>query len=300
VARLDVNGLQIEYDTFGSPDDDPLLLIMGLGTQMVAWPVDFCEALAAHGHHVIRFDNRDIGLSTKFDGAGSPGRLRYLMNYFVGTPLGAPYTLTDMAADAVGVLDALDIESAHVVGASMGGMIAQLVTVHYPERVKSLTSIMSTSGARGLPRPRPDIMRHIFRDRPSKGDATAMFEHLVKSLQLIGSPGYPRSDEEIRTLIKTTIERSHYPQGFVRQLAALVDDGSRVERLKTIDKRTLVIHGRDDPFVRVECGIDTARHIKGAKLEIIDGMGHDLPPQLIGRLASLIVDHAREATLCDR
>ena len=295
MAQLDANGLRIEYDTFGNPNDDPILLIMGLGTQMIAWPVDFCEALAARGHYVIRFDNRDIGLSTKFDGVRSPGRLRYLINHLLGTPLDAPYTLSDMAADAVGVLDALDIESAHVVGASMGGMIAQLITVRRPERVKSLTSIMSTSGAPGLPRPRADVMRHVFRDRPSKGDEKAMFEHLVKSVRLISSPGDPRSDDEFRTLIKTTIERSFYPQGFVRQLAAIVDDGSRVSRLKTIDKPSLVIHGRDDPLVPVECGIDTARHIKGAKLEIIDGMGHDFPPQLIGRLTSLIADHLGEA-----
>ncbi len=295
MAQLDVNGLQIEYDTFGDPNDDPVLLIMGLGTQMIAWSVDFCEALASHGHYVIRFDNRDIGLSTKFEGARSPSRLRYLMNHILGTPLDAPYTLGDMAADAAGVLEALAIESAHIVGASMGGMIAQLVTVQYPERVKSLTSIMSTSGAPGLPRPRADVMRHVFRDRPSKGDEKAMFEHLVKSVRLISSPGYPRSDEEFRTLIKTTIERSFYPQGFVRQLAAIVDDGSRVDRLKTIDAPTLIIHGRDDPLVPVECGIDTARYIRGAKLEIIDGLGHDIPPQLIGRLTSLIADHAHEA-----
>ena len=295
MPKLHVNGLQLEYDTFGESGDDPMLLIMGLGTQMIAWPVDLCNALAAHGHYVIRFDNRDIGLSTKFDGVRAPSRLRYALNHLFGMPMSAPYSLNDMASDAAGVLEALGIESAHVVGASMGGMIAQLVAVEHPRRVKSLTSIMSSSGASGLPKARPDVMKHVFRDRPNRGDADDMFEHLVKSYKLISSPGYPRSDEEIRALIRTTVDRSFYPQGFLRQLAAVIEDGSRVERLRTIETPALVIHGREDPLVPVEGGIDTADHIPGAKLEIIEGMGHDLPPGLIDTLTSLIASHTREA-----
>ena len=293
MAQVNVNGLQIEYDTFGHGSDDPVLLIMGLGTQMTAWTPEFCNALANHGHYVIRFDNRDVGLSTKFDSAPTPGHFRYILNRMFGMPLGAPYSLTEMASDAAGVLKALDIESAHVVGASMGGMIAQLLTVQHPQLVKSLTSIMSSSGAPGLPQASREVMQHVFFNRPTTNDAQARLEYMVKSIQLIGSPGYPRDEDEIRGLIKASIERSFYPQGFGRQLAAIVDDGSRVHRLRKIAKPTLVIHGRDDPLIPVECGIDTAKRIEGAKLEIIEGMGHDLPPQLVDKVASLIVGHTR-------
>ncbi len=293
MAQLQVNGLQIEYDTFGEPSADPILLIMGLGTQMTAWSPDFCNALVANGHYVIRFDNRDIGLSTKFDGAKSPSKLRYVLNHFLRTPLHVPYSLEDMASDAAGVLAALDIESAHVVGASMGGMIAQLMAVNHPERVKTLTSIMSSSGDPNLPRARPDVVKHVFTSRPNKGDANAMLKHLTRSAQLISSPAYPRSDEEWHALITAAVQRSFYPMGFVRQMAAIIADGSRVERLRKIDKPTLVIHGSADPLVPVEGGIDTARHIKGARLEIIEGMGHDIPPQLVDNLTSMIAAHAK-------
>ena len=300
MASVNANGIQLEYDTFGDPSQEPLLLIMGLGTQMIAWTPEFCDSLAAHGHYVIRFDNRDVGLSTKFDGVRAPGRLRYVLHRALGLPLGAPYSLDDMASDAAGVLDALDIEAAHVVGASMGGMIAQLMCVRHPDRVRSLTSIMSTSGDPRLPRARAEIMQHVFVNRPDTGDVDTMLEYMLKSMHLISSPAYPRSDSEWRELLTRTLTRSFYPPGFRRQLAAIVEDGSRVERLRTIDKPTLVIHGREDPLIPVECGIDTARHIVGARLEIIDGMGHDLPPPLIGRLTSLIAEHASDRTAEDR
>jgi len=293
MAQLQVNGLQIEYDTFGDANAEPILLIMGLGTQMTAWSPDFCNALAGHGHYVVRFDNRDIGLSTKFDGARAPSRLRYVMNHFFHTGLNVPYSLDDMTSDAAGVLDALDIESAHAVGASMGGMIAQLLTVGHPQRVRSLTSIMSSSGNPKLPPARPDVMKHLFMNRPKTSDPKVMLEHTIRTVQLISSPGYRRSDEEWRELITASLARSFYPQGFMRQMAAIIADGSRVQRLARIDRPTLVIHGSDDPLVPVECGIDTARHIRGARLEIIEGMGHDLPPPLIDRLTSLIAAHTR-------
>lgn len=296
MAQLKVNGLQIEYDTFGQAGDDPILLIMGLGTQMTAWTPDFCNVLAAHGHYVVRFDNRDIGLSTKFDGARSPSRLRYAMNHLFRVPLREPYSLEDMASDSAGVLDALEIDSAHVVGASMGGMIAQLLAINHPQRVKTLTSIMSTSGARRLPRARPEVVQHVFTDRPKTTDTNVLLEHLTASLRLIGSPGYPRSDEELREQISASLDRSYRPQGFERQFAAIVGDRSRVERVKRLDKPTLVIHGREDPLIPVEHGIDTSKHIAGAKLEIIEGMGHDLPPQLIEKLTNLIAAHVREHT----
>ncbi|NNF39934.1 MAG: alpha/beta fold hydrolase [Woeseiaceae bacterium] len=291
MAQLTVNGLEFEYDTFGASDAEPLLLIMGLGTQMTAWSPEFCNALAGHGHYVVRFDNRDIGLSSKFEGAAAPGRLRYVLNHLFKLNLNAPYSLDDMAADAVGVLDALDFESAHVVGASMGGMIGQLLTVNHPERVKSLTSIMSSSGDPKLPRAKPEVVQHIFMRRPASSNPADMLEHTVRAAQLISSPGYRRSDQEWRELISASLNRSFYPQGFARQLAAIVADGSRVQRLRTIRTPTLVIHGRDDPLVPVECGIDTARHVQGATLEILDGMGHDLPPPLIETIAARIARH---------
>ena len=296
MAQLQSNGLTIEYDTFGDRGADPMLLIMGLSMQMTAWSPDFCEALAARGHYVVRFDNRDIGLSTKFDGVRAPGRLRYLMHHVFHTSLGAPYSLADMAADTAGVLDALDIDAAHVVGASMGGMIAQLLTVAYPERVKSLTSLMSTSGKRGLPRAQAELVKHMFANRPRTSDTAVMLDHTVATAMMLGSPGYPRSEQEWRELISASIHRSFYPQGFIRQMAAIVADGSRVERLRTIKTPTLVIHGREDPLVPVECGIDTARHISGSRLEIIEGMGHDIPPPLVTTLTGLIADHAANAT----
>jgi len=292
MAQLRSNGLTIEYDTFGDRGADPMLLIMGLGTQMIAWSPDFCESLAARGHYVVRFDNRDIGLSTKLEGARAPGRLRYLMHHVFQMNLGAPYSLQDMATDAAGVLEALDIDAAHVVGASMGGMIAQLLAVEHPQCVKSLTSLMSTSGNPELPRAKPELVKHMFAGRPNSSNPAVMLDHTVATAKMLGSPGYPRSDEEWRELIGASIQRSFYPQGFIRQMAAIVADGSRVERLMKIEAPTLVIHGREDPLVRVEGGIDTARLIRGSRLEIIEGMGHDIPPPLVDRITGLIADHA--------
>jgi pimeloyl-ACP methyl ester carboxylesterase len=293
MAQLQANGLQIEYDTFGHPDAEPVVLIMGLGTQMTAWTPEFCERLAQQGHYVIRFDNRDIGLSGKLDHLPVPGHLSFLASLLFRRPVKAPYSLADMAGDTAGVLDALGISSAHIVGASMGGMIGQLLAYHHPERVRSLTSLMSTSGKRGLPRARRDVTRQVFMTRPPANNREALIQHLVKTRRMIASPGYPRSDEEWREIVVAALERSFYPPGFGRQLAAVIADRSRVSRLKKIRVPTLVIHGKDDPLVPVEHGMDTARHISGARLEIIEGMGHDLPPPLDETLTSLIADHAR-------
>ncbi|MGD8318431.1 MAG: alpha/beta hydrolase [Myxococcales bacterium] len=291
MGQLTANGLQIEYDTFGASDADPILLIMGLGTQMIAWPPAFCDALAEAGHFVIRFDNRDVGLSAKLDGVQAPGPMRFLLHRLFGLSLHAPYTIEDMATDAVGVLDALDIPAAHVVGASMGGMIAQRMTASYPNRVKTLTSIMSTSGDPSLPGPRREVRKHLFSNRPKSNELDDIVPYLLRSFHLLMSPEYPRTDEELRPLIVESLERCHYPEGFKRQLAAIVADGSRVECLSTIGAPTLVIHGKADPLIPVEGGFSTALHIRGAKLELIDGMGHDLPPELVPRIASMINGH---------
>jgi len=295
MAQLEANGISIEYDTFGNPGADPVLLIMGLGTQMTAWTPAFCNALAGRGHHVIRFDNRDIGLSTKFDHLRVPGRLSFFAALALNLPLRAPYALADMARDAEGVLDALGIESAHVVGASMGGMISQLLAYQSPGRVRSLTSVMSSSGNRALPRARRDVAQQVFFARPNGLDRETLIEHIVRSRKMIASPGYPRSDDEWRDIVVAALDRNFCPQGFGRQLAAAVADGSRVSRLRKIRIPTLVIHGSEDPLVPVDHGIDTARHVPGARLEIIDGMGHDLPPPLDDTLTSLIAAHAHDA-----
>ncbi|KPK16645.1 MAG: hypothetical protein AMJ62_04680 [Myxococcales bacterium SG8_38] len=292
MAQLKANGLDIEYDTFGDPRGDPMLLIMGLGTQMVAWPPAFCDALAEAGHFVVRFDNRDVGLSTKLDGVKAPGALRFLLHRMFGLPLRAPYTLEDMAADAVGVLDALDIGAAHVVGASMGGMIAQIMAASHPVRVKTLTSIMASSGDPDLPGARPEIRKHLFSARPKSNGREDLIAYVLESFRLLMSPEYPRTDEELRPLIDESLERSHYPEGFKRQLAAIVADGSRAERLSAVEAPTLVIHGKEDPLIPVDGGFRTALHIRGARLELIDGMGHDLPPSLLAPIASMITRHA--------
>jgi pimeloyl-ACP methyl ester carboxylesterase len=295
MATLRANGLDIEYDTFGASNADPLLLIMGLGTQMIAWPPEFCHALAEAGHFVVRFDNRDVGLSTKLEGIRAPGPIRFLLHKMFGLPLRVPYTLDDMAADAIGVLDALGMEAAHVVGASMGGMIAQIMAASHPARVKSLTSIMSSSGDPDLPGARREVRQQLFSRRPKSNDMDDLIAYSLQSFRLIGSSGYPRTDETLKALIVESMKRSYYPAGITRQLAAIVADGSRVERLSTIDVPTLVIHGKEDPLIPVDCGFSTALHIRGAKLELIDDMGHDLPPPLLAPIASMIIRHTSES-----
>jgi pimeloyl-ACP methyl ester carboxylesterase len=294
MAQVKANGLDIEYDTFGHPKDDAILLIMGLATQMIAWPTDFCTALAERGHYVVRFDNRDVGLSTKLDEMKAPSLIRFLLNRHFGFPIRAPYTLEDMASDAVGVLNALGLSAAHVVGASMGGMIAQVLAASHRDRVKTLTSIMSSSGDPDLPRARREVRKQLTR-RPKSTDRDELISHLVESFRVILSPGYPRTDDELEALVVESLDRGFYPEGVARQAAAVVADGSRVERLATIDTPTLVIHGKEDPLIPAVCGFSTALHIRGAKLELVDGMGHDLPPPLLAPLASMILHHISEA-----
>ena len=291
---LQANGLELAYDEFGDPGCPVILLIMGLGTQMIAWPEAFCEGLAARGYRVIRFDNRDIGLSEKMDGAAVPGVLRLAARSRLKLPLKVPYRLHDMAKDAIGVLDALDVSAAHLVGASMGGMIAQLMAGLFPFRVLSLTSIMSTSGCRSLPGADPKLSLHMVR-RPSGADVEELQEYAMRTWRLIGSPAYPPSDAALREKIATSYRRSYYPAGHRRQMAAIMASGDRVSVLKKIMAPTLVIHGKADPLVPVSGGIDTARHVRGAQLELIEGMGHDLPQPLLSHFVQLIGNHADKA-----
>lgn len=296
MPQVAANGLELEYEAFGSDSDPTILLIMGLGMQLIAWPQPFCEELAEKGFHVIRYDNRDTGFSTKFDGVKAPGLPALLFRSVLRLPIRVPYTLYDMAEDAVGLLDALNLSSAHIVGASMGGMIAQNLAARFPERVRSLTSIMSTSGHRSLPGADPLVSRHLFRSRPTSADREAVIAHNMRSLELIGSPAYPVDEETRREMTSMSFDRCYYPAGFTRHVAAIVQDGDRRERLGMISAPTLVIHGREDRLVPLAGGIDTAEHVPGARLEIIDGMGHNLPAGLWPRLVEMITGHATEAT----
>lgn len=288
---IQANGLRLAYDEFGDAANPTIMLIMGLGTQMIAWPVPFCEGLADHGFHVVRFDNRDIGLSEKMSEAKKPKFARMLLFQKMRIPYQVPYTLKDMATDAVGLMDGLNIDKAHVVGASMGGMIAQLVAVHFPERVLSLTSIMSTSGNSRYSRPKPEVLKVMAK----RVRAAGKFDlgGAVEFWRLIESPDYRMTDEVIKSKILTSYNRSNHPDGYSRHIAAIIHGGSRVKLLKKITSPTLVIHGKSDVLVPVEGGIDTARHIKGAKLELIDGMGHNLPGPLLPKLIELITAHAK-------
>lgn len=284
------NGLRLAYDEFGEPGQPVILLVMGLGTQMIAWPESFCRGLAQRGFHVIRFDNRDIGLSEKLDGARVPRIPGLALSSRLRLPTRVPYRLRDMAADTVGLLDSLGIPHAHLVGASMGGMIVQIVAAEHPDRVLSLTSIMSSSGDRRLPSARPEVMAAML--KRAVGMEKPDLENTMAFWRLIGSPAYQPSDAALIERIQTSYQRSFYPKGYARQMAAIIADGSRVSLLKRIVHPTLVIHGKQDALVPVECGIDTARHIRGARLELIDGMGHDLPEPLLPRFVDLITGHA--------
>jgi pimeloyl-ACP methyl ester carboxylesterase len=289
------NGIEIAYDDRGKRDDPAILLIMGLATQMIAWPEAFCDSLAAHGFRVVRFDNRDVGLSTKFEAAPPIDLGAVLQRVMAGEKIDPPYDLTDMAGDTVGLMDRLAIEKAHVVGASMGGMIAQIVAAKYPDRVRSLVSIMSSSGDPGLPPATPEAMAAITQARPDGSDRALAVQHGMRIYRAIGSPGFPTSDEELRIKVGAAFDRSYYPAGVGRQFAAIVANGSRVEMLKTISIPTLVLHGADDPLVPVEAGRHTAAQIPGSTLTVIPGMGHDIATGLIPILVNAITTHCRAA-----
>ena len=294
MAQVQANGIQVEYDEHGNPGDPPLLLIMGLGAQMTLWPQELVDALVERGFRVIRYDNRDIGLSHKMEGAKAPGIVKLMLLSRFGFKPKVPYTLADMAEDGVGLLDALGIDKAHIVGASMGGMIAQHIAFSHPERVLTLTSIMSTTGHRKLPQGSREAIG-VLTKRPASMDEDVLVEHGVKVAHAIGSPGYRADPDALRERSRALIKRSFYPAGMPRQFAAIIADGDRRERLQSVKAPTLVIHGEADPLVPLAGGEDTAAHIKGARLKTIPGMGHDLPLELVDEIADAIADHAKSA-----
>lgn len=291
----EANGIELFYEEHGNPDSETILLVMGLGAQMTLWPDEFVEALVAHGYHVIRYDNRDIGLSTKFEGARAPGLRMQLIRKLLRFPARVPYSLRDMADDGIALLDALGIEKAHVVGASMGGMIAQLMAIHHGDRLLSLTSVMSTTGNPRLPQAEKHAMEALTAPIPSM-EEDALVDHGIHIAKNIGSPGYPFDPERQREKVLKSVRRSVYPPGLPRQLAAIIDDGDRRSRLAKVDVPTLVLHGEDDPLVKCEAGRETAACIPGAKLVTIPGWGHDLPVELIDRLADEVAAHIRSVS----
>ena len=287
--KIKANGIDIEVEDTGGTGP-VVVLIMGLGMQLVAWPMQLVDALVAAGYRVIRHDNRDIGLSQKFDDKGVPNLLWESIKLKLGVTLRPPYSLNDMALDTVGVIDTLGIAQAHIVGASMGGMIAQRVALAAPQRVLSLTSIMSTSGAKGLPTPKPAIIRALMAS-PKGREREAIMKHYVELLRVIGSPAYPMEESQVRERIMAGLNRSYAPMGTLRQMVAIAADTGRAKELSGVSTPTLVIHGRADPLVPFACGQDTAKRIPGARLFAIDGMGHDLPPEVIDLMLPSMLEH---------
>ena len=285
MPSVNANGIQIEYDTFGNPSSPPLLLIMGLGGQLIHCNETFCRQLAERDLFVIRYDNRDTGLSTKFEASSLTDILELFGSLKQGKAFETPYTLEDMADDADGLLGALNIEAAHICGTSMGGMIAQVLAIRHPQRLMSLTSIYSTTGNPQLPQPQPDAMEVMMMPPPT--ERQAYIEFVVKTWRIISGAGFPFDDEYARIIAAHAYDRSFYPQGVGRQLAAILTQKDRKSALGSITVPTLVIHGSDDPLVPDKHGKDTADAIPGAELLVIDGMGHDLPqasgpwPQII-------------------
>jgi pimeloyl-ACP methyl ester carboxylesterase len=296
MSKVTANGIQIEYETFGTPSGRPLLLIIGLGGQLIQWDEGLCQDLARRGHYVIRFDNRDTGLSTKFDKAGVPDLGETFGKMMRGEKISAPYTLDDMADDAAGLLDTLGIQKAHICGMSMGGMIAQTIAIRHPSRVRSLISIYSTTGNPELPQPKPEVMGLLTTPPPKEREAN--IEHMVGLFKRIAGPGFPVDEEWTRKIMAQGYDRCFYPQGMVRQLVAILAHGNRKTALALVKVPTLVIHGTQDPLVSVEGGKDTAKAIPGAQLMLIEGMGHDLPHGgAWPRIVEAITSHTLRARL---
>jgi pimeloyl-ACP methyl ester carboxylesterase len=280
------SGIDIACERFGDPAAAPVLLVMGLATQMLGWPDEFCAALAARGLHLIRFDNRDVGLSTHLHDAPPPD----LMAALSGDASSASYTLSDMAGDCVGLLDALELSSAHIVGASMGGMIAQTIAIEHRNRVRSLTSIMSTTGDSSVGQATQEAVGALL--SPPATSRQEAVDRTVSIFRIIGSPGFELDEEELRERAGLSFDRANDPLGVARQLVAIVASGDRTAGLRSVDVPTLVLHGAADPLVAVSGGQATAKAVLGAELVVFDGMGHDLPralwPEITARIRDLV------------
>ncbi|MFO7738900.1 MAG: alpha/beta hydrolase [Desulfatiglandaceae bacterium] len=290
-AYVDSNGIRIAYDTFGNPAHRPVILIHGLNMQMVAWELDFCQTLADQKNYLIRFDNRDVGHSTWCSNSGIPDLSEFMQNAVQGKPMNAPYTLKDMAEDTIGLLDGLGIEKAHVAGVSMGGMIAQTMAIYYPDRLSSMTSIMSTTGDPSLPGPTPEAQEVLFTPPPEERQAFIDFR--VKVWQVLSGEGVEIDLDKVRSREAIFYDRGMNPAASIRQLAAIIASGNRRPLLEKVDVPALVIHGDIDPLVPLACGQDTADAIPGAKMRAIKGMGHnlDILPQVWDEVIDAIQQH---------
>ena len=296
MPQVQANGLDIEYESFGPESAETILLIMGLGAQLTQWPLELCHALVAQGYRVVRFDNRDAGLSSRIERDRAFAFSDAFFALASGKTSLAVYSLSDMAADTIGLMDALGIDRAHIVGASMGGMIAQHIAAEYPERCLSLTSIMSSSGNPMLPPPKARVLGLFMPQATGGRDQQSVIEQGIKTYETIGSPGFPTDQKTLREWCKRDAARAYYPQGVMRQMAAVLSDGDRRPLLRQITVPTVVLHGRDDPVVPVAGGEDTAANIPGAELRVINGMGHDMPLVLVDQIADAIVSAAVRAT----
>lgn len=290
MPRFDRGEVSIAYETRGPEQGPAFVLIRGLSTQLIHWPERFLDRFSEAGFRVVVFDNRDCGLSTKFDHAGVPS-----MGDVVRGEVAPPYRLEDMALDVVGLLDTLDIDRAHAAGISLGGMIAQHLAFGHGARFHSVASIMSTSGAPGLPAGTPEAIEALTSRPEDPDDREAVIRHSMRTQRVIESPAFPPTEDELRSYFERGYDRCYCPDGSVRQMAAATADGSRADRLAKIALPFLVVHGIDDPLIRVACGEDTARHVPGARLETIPGMGHDITDANSDRVADLLIDHARRS-----
>jgi pimeloyl-ACP methyl ester carboxylesterase len=289
MPNVTANGIQIEYESFGDTSNPPMLLIMGLGAQMIVWDTELCQRLADRGFHIIRFDNRDVGLSTHFHKAPTPD----VMAAIAGDTSSASYTLSDMAADAAGLLDALGIPAAHIVGASMGGMIAQAFAIEYPDKTLSLCSIMSTTGDTAVGQPAPDALELLMSGPPQTVEDAA--DAAVLASKVIGGKRYPLDEERIRARAVESWNRDHDDVGMARQLVGIMASGDRTPGLQGVSVPTLVIHGVDDPLVTPSGGEATAKAVPGAELLNLEGMGHDLPIPLWPQIIDAIAENAEKA-----
>ena len=292
MATVTSNGLQIAYEEYGDVENPVLLMVQGLGMPLTGWSPAIIEALVAEGFRVVIFDNRDIGQSTLLDPMDVPNLLVQILRRILRMSVKTPYQLTDMMRDVVGLMDALDIASAHLVGVSMGGMISQLLAIHEPQRVKTLTSIMSATGSRKVPGPTKKVIQHMIRG-PKAATPKAGIEFQWILWRLFEGPDYRLTDEELAEFLRRIAMRGITAKGVARQQLAILAAPSRVAELGQLNIPTLIIHGDADPLVPVECGLDTARAIPGARTAIIEGMGHILPTVLTDRLARLITQHAK-------
>ena len=295
MPQLAANGIKLEYEVTGDRNAPPVLLIMGLGAQLTRWPEPFYRALADAGFYVIRYDQRDVGLSTRMDDARAPSLATAALRAAMRLPVHAPYDLGDLAADAIGLLDTLGVGRAHIIGASMGGMVGQILAAQHGARARTLVSIMSTSGSRRLPQPDWRLRLALLQRPNARGDRARAIEWAVALYKRIGSPGFPADDKLLREQVTRDIDRSYHPRGLRRQLLAILASGSRTSILGRITAPTLVLHGAEDPLIPVAAAYDLQRRIQGARIEVFPGMGHDLPRALIPTITAQIIDHLRRA-----